>query len=83
MFYHFDAFIALLGGLETLQELFQKASWTMLNIHNKPIVLLNINGFYDSLLTFLDIVVKKTFISREARKIIVLTLKIEDLVDKL
>jgi uncharacterized protein (TIGR00730 family) len=49
-----DAFIALPGGFGTFEELFEVLAWHSLKIHAKPIVLLNINGFYDKLLVFLD-----------------------------
>ena len=45
MFNHADAFIALPGGLGTLEEIFHISSWAQLHIHHKPIVLLNVNGF--------------------------------------
>ena len=54
MFNHVDAFIALPGGLSTLEEIFHIFSWAQLHIHHKPIGLLNVNGFYDNLLSFLD-----------------------------
>jgi uncharacterized protein (TIGR00730 family) len=54
MFNHADAFIALPGGLGTLEEIFHISSWAQLHIHHKPIGLLNVNGFYDKLLSFLD-----------------------------
>ncbi|XVE52774.1 hypothetical protein DITRI_Ditri02bG0150700 [Diplodiscus trichospermus] len=49
-----DAFIALLGGIGTLKEKFQIASWAQLNIQHKPIGLLNVDGFFNKLLSFLD-----------------------------
>jgi uncharacterized protein (TIGR00730 family) len=58
MFNHADAFIALPGGLGTLEEIFHISSWAQLHIHHKPIGLLNVNGFYDNLLSFLDQAVK-------------------------
>jgi predicted Rossmann-fold nucleotide-binding protein len=45
MFDQAGAFIALLGGLGTLEEIFHIFSWAQLNIHHKPIGLLNVNGF--------------------------------------
>jgi uncharacterized protein (TIGR00730 family) len=54
MFNHADAFIALPGGLGTLEEIFHISSWAQLHIHHKPIGLLNVNGFYDNFLSFLD-----------------------------
>ncbi|XVF12313.1 hypothetical protein REPUB_Repub08aG0105300 [Reevesia pubescens] len=47
-----DAFITLPGGFGTLEEIFQIASWSQLNILQKPIGILNVNGFYDSLFFF-------------------------------
>jgi uncharacterized protein (TIGR00730 family) len=49
-----DAFVALPGGFGTFEELFEVLAWHSLKIHSKPIILLNINGFYDKLLAFLD-----------------------------
>ncbi|XVF36802.1 hypothetical protein REPUB_Repub19eG0089700 [Reevesia pubescens] len=54
-----DAFIALPGGFGTLEEIFQIASWSQLNIHQKPIGMINVNGFYDSLFSFLDHAMEK------------------------
>ncbi|XVF72236.1 hypothetical protein PTKIN_Ptkin12aG0104200 [Pterospermum kingtungense] len=48
-----DAFITLPGGFGTLEELFQMISWAQLNIHSKPIGVLNINGFFNGLLIML------------------------------
>jgi uncharacterized protein (TIGR00730 family) len=49
-----DAFVALPGGFGTFEELFEALAWQTLRLHAKPIVLLNVNGFYDGLLAFLD-----------------------------
>ena len=49
-----DGFIALPGGLGTLEELFEVWTWGQLGHHAKPCALLNINGFYDRLSSFLD-----------------------------
>ncbi|XVE79888.1 hypothetical protein DITRI_Ditri14bG0093200 [Diplodiscus trichospermus] len=49
-----DAFIALPGGIGTLEEIFQIAFWAQLNIHHKPIGLLHVDGFFNKLLSFLD-----------------------------
>ncbi len=50
-----DAFFILPGGYGTFEELFEVLAWRTLKIHAKPIVLLNIAGFYDGMLTFLDV----------------------------
>lgn len=49
-----DAFIALPGGFGTLDELFETLTWLQLGFHEKPVGLLNVSGFFDHLLTFLD-----------------------------
>ena len=49
-----DAFLALPGGFGTFEELFEVLAWQTLKLHNKPVVLLNVAGFYDGMLTFLD-----------------------------
>jgi uncharacterized protein (TIGR00730 family) len=59
-----QAFIALPGGLGTLEEFFEVFTWFQLNYHNKPVCLLNWNGFYDLLLKFLEQIVNKGFIAR-------------------
>ncbi|MGX6646941.1 LOG family protein [Maricaulaceae bacterium MS644] len=49
-----DAFIALPGGLGTMEELFEVWTWSQLGRHRKPVGVLNVNGYYDQLLGFLD-----------------------------
>jgi uncharacterized protein (TIGR00730 family) len=65
-----DAFIALPGGFGTFEELFEVLAWHTLKIHAKPIVLLNINGFYDPLLTFLDHCVAEGMLKPKNREIL-------------
>jgi len=50
-----DAFLALPGGFGTFEELFEVLAWQTLKIHTKPVVLLNVAGFYDRMLEFLDV----------------------------
>ena len=78
-----DAFIALPGGFGTLEEIFQILSWTQLNIHQKPIGLLNVDGFYDGLLAFLDHVVEQKFLTQAARRILISASTAEELIDQL
>lgn len=49
-----DGFIAMPGGIGTLEELFEVMTWLQLGYHDKPVGVLNVNGFYDGLLGFLD-----------------------------
>ncbi|XVF02120.1 hypothetical protein REPUB_Repub04eG0148600 [Reevesia pubescens] len=78
-----DAFIALPGGFGTLEEIFQIASWSQLNIHQKPIGMLNVNGFYVSLFSFLDHAVEQKFISQATHQILVTATTPEQLLDQL
>ncbi len=61
---HADAFLALPGGIGTMEEFFEVWTWRQLGYHNKPVGLLNMDGFYDSLLTFLDSAVKTGFMNK-------------------
>ena len=62
-----DGFIALPGGIGTLEETFEMWTWAQLGDHQKPCALLNCEGFYDGLTNFLDHVVKEGFL-REAHR---------------
>ncbi|RFA26596.1 Rossman fold protein, TIGR00730 family [Alkalilimnicola ehrlichii] len=57
-----DGFIALPGGIGTLEELFEVWTWAQLGHHTKPCALMNINGFYDGLSAFLDHIVTEAFL---------------------
>lgn len=56
-----DAFLALPGGIGTFEEFYEVWTWRQLGYHNKPIGLLNLNGYYDLMLTFLNSVVSHEF----------------------
>ena len=68
MMNHADAFIFLPGDLATFKALFTFASWAHLNIHQKPIGLLNVNNFYDGLLTFINHAIKNHFVPYSVKK---------------
>ncbi|PAN46850.1 hypothetical protein PAHAL_9G219500 [Panicum hallii] len=78
-----DAFIALPGGYGTLEELLEVITWAQLGIHDKPVGLLNVDGYYNALLTFIDKAVEEGFINPSARRIIVLAPTAQELMDKL
>ncbi|XP_074379262.1 cytokinin riboside 5'-monophosphate phosphoribohydrolase LOG3-like isoform X2 [Apium graveolens] len=80
---HSDAFIALPGGYGTLEELLEVITWAQLGIHDKPVGLLNVDGYYNSLLSFIDKAVEEGFISPNARNIIVSAPMAKELVKKL
>ncbi len=58
-----DGFIALPGGMGTLEELFEIITWLQLGLHQKPIGLLNVNNFYNDLINMLETMVRKGFLS--------------------
>ncbi|MCY1177375.1 LOG family protein YvdD [compost metagenome] len=62
-----DAFIALPGGLGTLEELFEVWTWGQLGYHSKPLGLLEVNSFYDKLTDFLDHLVEERFVRDQHR----------------
>ncbi len=73
-----DAFIALPGGFGTFEELFEVLAWHTLKIHAKPILLLNINGFYDKLLIFLDHCVVEGMLKRTSRELLFVADNVQD-----
>jgi len=78
-----DGFIALPGGIGTLEELFEIYTWAQLGLHDKPIGLLNINGFYDDLIKMLETMVVKGFMKMENLELLVVDSNIESLLDKM
>lgn len=78
-----DGFIALPGGLGTLEELFEILTWAQLGLHDKPIGLLNINGFYDHLIAMLEAMVLKGFLKMENLDLLLVDDNIESLLDKM
>jgi hypothetical protein len=63
-----DAFIALPGGIGTLDELFEAWSWNVLGYHAKPFCLLNVGGFWDGLIQFMDHATESGFLSESRRR---------------
>ncbi|MDD9888905.1 MAG: TIGR00730 family Rossman fold protein [Gammaproteobacteria bacterium] len=66
-----DGFIAMPGGLGTLEELFEILTWLQLGLHRKPVGLLNVSKFFDKLLEYLDHAVAEKFIRLQHREMIV------------
>lgn len=76
-----DGFIALPGGLGTLEEIFEVIVNRSLGYHAKPIVLLNINGYYDPMLAMIEHAIEQTFIRPKARHLWRTTADIDDALD--
>jgi uncharacterized protein (TIGR00730 family) len=78
-----DGFVALPGGIGTLEELFEVWTWAQLGHHAKPCAFLNVAGFYDSLLAFLDEVAAHAFMKPAHREMLVVADTIPTLMDRL
>jgi uncharacterized protein (TIGR00730 family) len=78
-----DAFIALPGGYGTLEEFAEIVTWTQLGIQIKPCALLNIEGYWDGLLSFVDHAVQEDFVRAENRRLILVGSTPEDVLDKI
>jgi uncharacterized protein (TIGR00730 family) len=65
-----DAYIALPGGFGTFEELLEVITWAQLGLHAKPVVLANVDGYYDKLIAFIDQAVATDFITPRNRRLI-------------
>jgi hypothetical protein len=77
------AFIALPGGLGTLEELLEIWTWAQLGIHRKPCGLLNAGGYYDALLRLIDQMVCEEFVHADHRNLVVTEASAARLIEKL
>jgi uncharacterized protein (TIGR00730 family) len=76
-----DGFITLPGGLGTMEEFFEVLTWLQLGLHNKPVAILNVNGYYDLLLQQLDIMVEQNFLKQANRDLVLSANNAIELVD--
>jgi uncharacterized protein (TIGR00730 family) len=65
-----DGIIMLPGGIGTLEEFFEVLTWLQLGLHNHPVGILNIRGFYDALLTQMDVMVEQRYLKPANRKLL-------------
>jgi uncharacterized protein (TIGR00730 family) len=80
---HADAFIILPGGFGTFEEMFEVLAWQTLKLHAKPILLLNINGFYDKLLSFLDHCVAEGMLKPKNREVLLVANTVDEAIAKI
>jgi uncharacterized protein (TIGR00730 family) len=80
---HADAFLALPGGYGTLEELFEVVTWRQLGYHDKPYAVLNLDGYYDTLLAFCDRALDAGFVAPADRASLVAGDDVEPLLDDL
>lgn len=77
-----DGFVALPGGAGTLEEAFEIWTWAQLGHHRKPVGILNIDGFYDALVTFIDHQAAERFMRQEHRDMLMVEMQSERLLDR-
>ncbi len=65
-----DAFLIFPGGMGTMDEMFEILTWRQLGLHSKPVAILNINGYYDHLLKFLDQAVASNLVKPQDRELL-------------
>jgi uncharacterized protein (TIGR00730 family) len=78
-----DAFVALPGGFGTLDELFEIITWAQLGFHHKPIALLNVGGYFDPLITFIEHMATEGFIKPDHRNAVLVKNEVDALLDTL
>jgi len=78
-----EAIIALPGGYGTMEELFEMITWGQLGLHQKPVGLLNINGFYDHLIAFVQNMVDVGLLNKQNQEMLLVADNIEELVAKM
>ena len=78
-----DGFVALPGGLGTLEEFAEIVTWAQLGLHRKPTGLLNTAGYYDGLLQFLDHAVHERFLREQDRGLVLADTGVRPLLDRL
>ena len=78
-----DGFIALPGGLGTFEELFEILTWAQLGIHHKPCAVLNVDGYFDGFLQFLDSAVAQGFLRGEHRALLMVSPHLNDLLEQM
>lgn len=77
-----DGFVALPGGIGTFEELFEIWTWAQLGFHQKPCGLLNVAGYFDALITFLDHAVNEQFVQPACRSMLVVEQDANRLLDR-
>lgn len=78
-----DGVIALPGGFGTLEELFEMLTWGQLGLHKKPIAILNIDGYYDALIVFVQTMTDKGLLKEVNRQMLLVSDTIDDLLNKM
>lgn len=78
-----DGVIALPGGFGTLDELFEMLTWGQLGLHKKPIAILNIDGYFDALIIFIQTMTDKGLLKEVNQQMLLISSDIDDLLEKM
>ena len=78
-----DGVITMPGGWGTMEELFEMLTWGQLGLHNKPIGLLNVNGYYDALKALCDTMVQEGFLNEYTNTMLLTNESIEELLEQM
>ncbi|MBX3508042.1 TIGR00730 family Rossman fold protein [Parvibaculum sp.] len=83
MFERAEAFVALPGGIGTVEETIEMLTWAQLGRHSQPIVIANLNGFWDPMIELLDHIIKAGFARSNIRRIYSVVDKVEDILPRI
>ncbi len=83
MFTRSDAFVILPGGPGTLDELFEILTWRQLGLHDKPIVVVNLEGYWDPLLALIDSIIAARYVGQKFRRFFTVVARVEDVIPAL
>ena len=75
-----DGFIALPGGFGTMEELFEILTWGQLGLHRKPVGILNVNGYYDSLIELIERMVEEKLLREDFKKMLLVSESTDELI---
>src|SRR5207244_5995489 len=78
-----DAFLAIPGGFGTLDEFFEILTWRQLKFHHKPIGLLNIAGFFDPLLAWMEKAIAADFVKAKNRELLIVETDVDGLLERI
>ena len=78
-----DGFVSIPGGIGTMDEMFEMWTWAMLGWHDKPSALLNVSGYYDDLIRFLDRTAEEAFVKQAHRDMLIVETDVERLFERM
>ncbi len=80
MFKMAEAFVIMPGGFGTMDEMFEIITWKQLRLHSYPVIIVNVDGYWDALLKLFDSIISKNFASESTRSLYTVVDKVEDII---